>query len=74
MVLKVLLTAVGMLFLFGGGLLFAEGRKRWVLAGVFGVIAAICLLIGKGKPWLILAVLAAAAAAYLLTRPASVRP
>lgn len=71
--LKVVLTAVGILLLFSGGLLFAEGRRRWMLAGVFGVVAALCLLIGKGTPWVILAVVAGLAAAYLATRPAPVR-
>ena len=63
-VLKVVLVAVGMLALFSGGLLFAEGKRRWLLAAVFGVLAAVCLLIGKGAPWLILAVVAIGACIY----------
>lgn len=71
--LKIVLTAVGMLLLFSGGLLFAEGRRRWLLAGAFGVLAAICLLIGKGTPWLILAVVAILAAVYFARQPAPAR-
>lgn len=66
--IKLILTAVGMLLLLAGGLLFAEGRKRWVLAGILAAIAAVCLLIGKGTPWVILAVVAGLAAAYVATR------
>lgn len=62
--LKVVLTAVGMLLLLSGGLLFAEGRKRWVLAAVFGGAAVVCLVIGKGTPWVLLAFVAGAAAIY----------
>ena len=70
---KVVLTAVGMLLLFSGGLLFAEGRKRWILAALLGVVAGLCLAIGKGLPWVILAVVSGLAAAYLLTRPTTVK-
>ena len=64
--LKLVLTAVGFLLLFASALLVAERRKRWVLAGTFAVLAAVCLAIGKGTPWLVMAALAGAGAAYML--------
>lgn len=64
MVFKVVFTALGMLLLFSGGLLFAEGRRRWLLAGAFGALAILCLFIGKGGPWVILALVAIGAALY----------
>lgn len=64
---KLILTALGMVALFGGGLLFVEGRRRWLIAGIFGAIAVLCLAIGKGTPWVLLALLAGGGLLYFLS-------
>ncbi|MER3495707.1 MAG: hypothetical protein C4320_02110, partial [Armatimonadota bacterium] len=48
----VILTALGMVLLFGTGLLAVERRRHWFLIALFGVGAAVCLFLGKGQIWL----------------------
>ena len=66
--LKLVLTSLGVVLLFGSGLLFVERRRNWLLAGGLLILAGILLAIGKGLPWLVLALAGIAAVAYALHR------
>ncbi len=67
---KLVLTGVGTVLLFGSGLLLVERRvwRRWLWAGGLLLAAGVCLAIGKGISWLVLALVGAGALAYGLSR------
>lgn len=66
--LKLALTAAGMVLLFGSGLLFVERKRNWLLAGGLLVVAGILLTIAKGLPWLVLTLAGLGALGYALHR------